>query len=41
MQWPSEALYGSTLLSHQTVKEHLLRWVGLMIGGGEGGRGVG
>lgn len=28
VQWPSEALYNNALLSHHSVKEHLLRWVG-------------
>ena len=40
VQWPSEALYNSALLSHHSVKEHLLRWVGLMglrVGGVEVG----
>ena len=40
VQWPSEALYNSALLSHHSVKEHLLRWAGLMglrVGGVEVG----
>ena len=37
VQWPSEALYNRALLSHHSVKKHLLRWAGLRVGGVEGG----